>query len=44
MTQEERFKKEVITKEDGRYLIYYDFAPAQPVDDGRKKTKNQERN
>jgi hypothetical protein len=28
MTQEENFIKEVRTKEDGRYLIYYDFTPS----------------
>ena len=27
MQQTETFKKEVTTKSDGRYLIYYNFAP-----------------
>ncbi|HEY8392169.1 MAG TPA: hypothetical protein VIL83_05520 [Capillibacterium sp.] len=40
--EEENFKKEVIIKEDGRYLIYYDFSPASPVDQGKKEPKSEE--
>lgn len=36
MTQAECFKKEKIIKEDGRYLIYYDFTPERPAKDGKK--------
>lgn len=39
---EESFRKEVIIKEDGRYLIYYDFSPASPVDRGEKEPKSEE--
>lgn len=43
MAQEECFQKEVIMKEDGRYLIYYDFSPARPVDNEEKQPKGEER-
>ena len=39
---EESFRKEVIIKEDGRYLIYYDFSPAPTVDWGKKEPKSEE--
>lgn len=42
MAQEGTFKKEVITKSDGRYLIYYDFASAA-VDKAAREDKNEER-
>lgn len=43
MVQEESFRKEKIVKEDGRYLVYYDFTPEQPVDHGTKQIKGEER-
>lgn len=42
MAQEETFTKEVTTKNDGRYLIYYDFAP-QPVAVEADREKGEER-
>ena len=42
MVQEETFKKEVTTKEDGRYLIYYDFTPV-PLEPEIKQKNGTER-
>ena len=42
MAQEDTFKKEVITKSDGRYLIYYDFASASG-DQEKTQKKGEER-
>lgn len=42
MRQEETFRKEVITKSDGRYLIYYDFA-SESVDQETSQEKDEER-
>ena len=43
MGREETFKKEVITKSDGRYLIFYDFSP-ESVPKEVNQQKDEERN
>ncbi|WP_269206189.1 hypothetical protein [Capillibacterium thermochitinicola] len=42
MAQEGTFNKKVITKSDGRYLIFYDFA-SKSVDKEAKQEKDEER-
>ena len=43
MAREECLKKEVTIKEDGRYLIYYDFIPERLVGKEEKQLKGEER-
>ena len=42
MAEEKSFKKEVTTKKDGRYLIYYDFTP-EPSEQATKQQNSEER-
>ncbi|HEY8345154.1 MAG TPA: hypothetical protein VIL66_08205 [Bacillota bacterium] len=39
---EEGFRKTVMTKEDGRYLIFYDFSGADRKTDGRRRRQEEE--
>lgn len=36
-----KIKKEVVTKEDGRYLIYYTFAEENKAMEGEKDVRTQ---
>lgn len=38
------FRKTVVTKEDGRYIIFYDFAETAGKTDRRKKEERSRRN
>lgn len=42
MAQEDTFQKEITTKEDGRYLIYYNFTPS-PLETETKEKNVTER-